>query len=57
MEATFIGLPKDVKKISKEFAKIKGITLSEYIRSLVVADLDKRSIFTDKFKRVEENKE
>ena len=45
VEATFIGLPKHIKQISKEFAKnVLGISLSEYVRNLVLKDLDKRGL-------------
>ena len=36
----------EIKEIVEKLARTKGITISEYIRNLVLEDLDKRSIFT-----------
>jgi len=36
----------EIKEIVEKLAKTKGITISEYVRNLVLEDLDKRSIFT-----------
>lgn len=39
-----------IKNNVEKLAKIKGISLSEYLRSLILADLDKRTIFTKQLK-------
>ncbi|MBS7616757.1 MAG: hypothetical protein QXZ25_06895 [Candidatus Bathyarchaeia archaeon] len=36
----------NIRKIVEELAKSQGLTISEYVRRLVIEDLDKRSIFT-----------
>jgi len=36
----------EIKELVEKLAKTKGITISEYVRNLVLEDLDKRSIFT-----------
>lgn len=36
----------NVRKIVEKLAESQGITISEYVRRLVIEDLDKRSIFT-----------
>jgi len=41
---------KKIKKHVERLAAIKGISVSEYIRSLVLEDLDKRTVFTDALK-------
>jgi len=42
----------DIKKHVEKLANIKGISLSEYLRTLILDDLDKRTIFTDALKEV-----
>ena len=37
----------------KKLAAIKGISMSEYVRSLVIEDLDKRTVFTSALKEAE----
>ncbi len=34
-----------IKEAVKKIAKAKGITLSEYVRNLILEDLEKRGIF------------
>lgn len=36
----------NIKKHVERIAAIKGISLSEYLRNLILEDLDKRSILT-----------
>ncbi|MEM3641746.1 MAG: hypothetical protein QXH37_07500 [Candidatus Bathyarchaeia archaeon] len=36
----------NIKQLIEKLAKIQGITISEYIRQLIIQDLDKRSVFT-----------
>lgn len=40
----------EVQKTMIELAHTKGITISEYIRQLIIRDLDDRSIFTSQLK-------
>jgi len=42
---------QDIKDLCQKMAETKGISLSEYLRQLVIEDLDKRTIFTDQLKR------
>ncbi|MHA1210277.1 MAG: hypothetical protein ACTSSA_11835 [Candidatus Freyarchaeota archaeon] len=37
--------------IVKQLAEAKGISQSEYLRQLILQDLDKRTIFTTKLKK------
>lgn len=41
----------EIKDAVEKLARAKGISLSEYVRSLVLEDLDKRTFFTTKLKR------
>ena len=43
----------DIKNLVKKLADIKGISMSEYVRSLIIEDLDSRTIFTDALKEAE----
>jgi hypothetical protein len=36
----------EVRDLVEKLAKAKGISISEYVRSLILEDLDKRTIFT-----------
>jgi len=40
----------ETKKLVDDISHIQGISVSEYIRMLITADLDKRTIFTDQLK-------
>jgi len=40
----------EVKSMVERLASSQGITVSEYIRNLVLKDLDERSVFTRKLK-------
>lgn len=40
----------EIKILMDKIAAAQGITISEYVRMLVTADLDKRTFFTDKVK-------
>ena len=39
---------EDIERLIKEVAKELGITTSEYLRKLVIEDLERRSIITEK---------
>jgi len=41
---------KEIRELVEKIAESKGISISEYVRQLIIEDLDKRSIFTDKLK-------
>ena len=40
----------EIKALVDKIAEAQGITISEYVRMLITADLDKRTFFTDKVK-------
>ena len=42
-----------IRDMVKKLAAIKGISMSEYVRSLVIEDLDKRTVFTSALKEAE----
>lgn len=39
-----------IRELVEKISKSKGVSISEYVRSLILEDLDKRSIFTDQLK-------
>lgn len=43
-------LEGDIKSIVMRLARIKGVSVSEYLRNLILEDLDKRTIFTTALK-------
>ena len=43
---------EDIRDLVSILATAKGISMSEYVRSLVIEDLDKRTVFTTKMKEV-----
>gem|GEM_PF-2160300 len=45
------SVDNNTHEIVKRLCEAKGISLSEYIRSLIIADLDSRSIFSTELKR------
>ena len=40
----------EVKDLVIQLAKVKGVSLSEYVRQLILDDLDSRTFFTDQVK-------
>ncbi|MEM3697411.1 MAG: hypothetical protein QXZ02_03040 [Candidatus Bathyarchaeia archaeon] len=44
-----------IRKLVEALARSQGLTISEYVRRLVIEDLDKRSVFTAKLKEVARN--
>lgn len=40
----------EVKELVVKLSKAKGVSLSEYVRQLILKDLDSRTFFTDKVK-------
>ena len=41
---------KPIQTLVRRLAKLKGISISEYVRQLILTDLDKRSVITTQFK-------
>ena len=41
----------EVRELVEKLAELKGVSISEYVRSLVLADLDKRSLFTPRLEK------
>jgi hypothetical protein len=44
----------DIKSLVMKLAEIKGVSVSEYLRNLILEDLDKRTIFTTLLKDSQE---
>jgi hypothetical protein len=44
----------DVRKYVEKLANAKGVSISEYVRSLVLSDLDDRTVFTTILKNAQE---
>jgi len=42
----------NIRRLVEALARSQGLTISEYMRRLVIEDLDKRSVFTAKLKEV-----
>jgi len=40
----------DIRALVKKLAACEGVSMSEYVRGLVIDDLDSRTIFTTKLK-------
>jgi hypothetical protein len=45
-----VWVTPEIKQLVEKISDAQGITVSEYIRSLVTADLDKRTFFTTQVK-------
>ena len=43
----------EVKELVAKLSEAKGVSLSEYVRQLILKDLDSRTFFTDKVKNGE----
>jgi hypothetical protein len=41
---------KSIQALVRKMASNQGVSLSEYVRQLIIEDLDKRSVFTTKLK-------
>jgi len=39
-----------IKELCERMAKVQGTSTSEYVRQLIIDDLDKRTFFTDQVK-------
>jgi hypothetical protein len=50
MNKLFTYVDPGVEELVRTLSKIQGIGTSEYIRNLIIADLDTRSIFTTELK-------
>lgn len=44
---------KDIRDMVKKLSAAKGISMSEYVRSLIIEDLDKRTVFSSALKAAE----
>lgn len=40
----------DIRALVRKLAASKGVSISEYVRQLILSDLDGRSVFTTKLK-------
>jgi len=50
-EVVFATVSPEVKEAVERVAQAMGISLSEYVRRLILEDLDKRSFFTQEAKK------
>lgn len=50
-EVVYGKVEPEIKEIVKQLARKMGLTVSEYVRNLVLEDLDKRSVFTTQLKQ------
>ena len=49
-ENILVWVTPEIKQLVEKISDAQGITVSEYIRNLVTADLDKRTFFTTQVK-------
>ncbi len=49
-ELVWSRIGSEIKNLVEKLAGSKGVSLSEYIRELILEDLDHRSIFTTRLK-------
>ncbi len=49
-ENILVWVTPEIKQLVEKISEAQGITVSEYIRNLVVTDLDKRTFFTTQVK-------
>lgn len=49
-EVVSFRLDAEVKTIADKIAISQGVAFSEYVRNLIISDLDKRTFFTSKVK-------
>jgi len=45
---------REIERAVRRLAKLQGVSISEFIRQLIISDLDRRSIFTTKLKSVDD---
>jgi Arc/MetJ-type ribon-helix-helix transcriptional regulator len=57
MKTKIIGtrVSREVRETIERLAKTKGISISEYVRQLIILDLDNRSVFTTKLKTLQDS--
>ena len=41
----------DIKELIEKMSEVQGTSISEYVRQLIIADLDKRTFFTNQVKK------
>ena len=44
------SVESDIRRLVEKLAASKGVSISEYVRQLILSDLDRRSVFTSKLK-------
>ena len=51
-KTSFLGawLEPEIKALVVELSDLKGVSLSEYLRNLVLDDLDRRQVFSEAFR-------
>ena len=49
--AVWSRVEPQIRELAEKLAKAQGLTLSEYIRTLIISDLDRRSVFSSKLKK------
>ena len=49
-ENILVWVTPEIKDLVNKLAEAQGLSISEYIRSLITADLDKRTFFTTQVK-------
>jgi len=53
-ELLYASVTPEIKEGVKRLALAMGISVSEYVRRLILQDLDNRTLFTDQLKRERE---
>jgi len=52
-----VRLPKNILNLVESLLELNGLTFSEYVRGLILQDLDRRSVFTTRLKEAIERGE
>ena len=50
MQFKGVRLPKNIVNLVESLLELNGLTFSEYVRNLILQDLDKRSVFSTQLK-------
>jgi len=51
---TATHLSRDIRRLVDEVAKAQGLTVSEYLRRLIIDDLERRSLISSRIEKIKE---
>lgn len=50
-ETIWSRVSPEIRKMMRRLAESQGLSVSEYVRQLIIKDLDRRSVFTSQLKQ------